>query len=167
MKHHLSTIILGSALALGGTAALASPVLASQQGNSAPATQSRLVVLTHNYFVALNHALLTRNYSNLRSVFAARATLTERSSLTLIEPTPQISTAHGRSAIINVYRHLSADVAGRPWIVGVMNQVSPSTMAVYARIAASASAPSLYSMQRLTVRSGKIVQLELTLYDEQ
>jgi hypothetical protein len=63
--------------------------------------------------VALTATLLaTGGFAALRTVFAACATLTEQSALTLTEPNPQVSTVRGRGAIITFYRHLSADVAG-------------------------------------------------------
>src|SRR5206468_369420 len=114
----------------------------------------------------LNHALVTGSFSDLRTVFAAGATLTERSSLTRTDPTPQMSTVRGQSAVIRFYRRLSAEVARSRWIVGLMNQVSPATMVVYAHTSGGPSTPSLYSLQRLIVRNGKIMSVDLTLYYE-
>jgi hypothetical protein len=68
--------------------------------------------------------------------------------------------------ILPFYRHLSADVAGGRWIVGVMNQVSPTTMVVYAHIAGDKGTTLLHSTQRLTVRNSKILSVDLTLYYE-
>jgi hypothetical protein len=151
-------------LLLAATPALPSPVLAAQQTSAVSASQSRLAAVTQSYFVALNDSLATGNFSGLRAILAARATLTERSSLTLLEPSPQITTVHGRSAVIHFYRHLSAHVAGSRWIVGVMNQVSPTTMVAYARIVGAQNTPLLYATQRLTMRSGKITSVDLTLF---
>jgi hypothetical protein len=141
----------------------ATPALASRGGIAdPPPSQSRLAAVTQSYFATLNHALATGSFAGLRVLFAARATLTERSSLT--DSSPHISTVRGRSTIIQFYRHLSADVVGSRWIVGVMNQVSPTTMLVYARIVGAQSIPLLYATQRLTMRSGKIVRVDLTVY---
>jgi hypothetical protein len=141
-----------------------SPAFASQQVSATQASQSRLAALTQSYFVALNRALVAGNVSGLRAVFAARATLTERSALTIIEPTSQVSMVHGRSAVIQFYRHLSAAIGRSRWVVGVMNQVSPTTMVAYARSVGTRRTPPVSSMQRLTMRNGTIVSVDLTLY---
>jgi hypothetical protein len=46
-----------------------------------------------------------------------------------------------------------------------MNQVSPTTTVVYARIAGAKMTASLSSMQRLTMRNGSISSLDLALYN--
>jgi hypothetical protein len=153
-----------TALLLAAIPAIQSPALASGRASAVPASQSRTAALTRSYFATLNHALATGSYSGLGKIFAARATLIERSSLTLSELRPYISTIRGRNAIIQFYRQFSADVAGSRWIVGVMNQVSPTTIVAYSRVVGAQSAPLLYAMQRLTVRNGKIARVDLTLY---
>jgi hypothetical protein len=140
------------------------PALASQQTGAVQASQSRLAALTQSYFATLNHALATSSFAGLRALFAPRATLIEQSALTLTAPSAYISTVRGQSAIVQFYRHLSTDLGGSRWIVGVMNQVSPTTMVAYARIVAAQSIPTLSSMQRLTIRNGKIARVDLTLY---
>lgn len=143
-----------------------SPALASQQVGALTANQSRLAALTQSYFAALNHALVSGSFSDLRAAFTTRATLTERSSLTRIDPTPQSSILRGQRAVIRFYRHLSAEVAGSRWIVGLMNQASPTTMVAYAHTSGGPRSHSLYSMQRLIVRNSTIVSVDLTLYYE-
>jgi hypothetical protein len=171
MKRHLSIIILSSTVALGGTSILlaATPALTSRplasRGGIAdpPVSQSRLVALTQSYFIALNDSLATGNFSGLGAIIAPAATLTERSALVHRVPFTQASAVRGRSAILRFYRHLSADFPGGHWIVGIRNQVSPTTMVVYARAASARGTQSLYSSQRVTVRNGKIVSLDLLL----
>src|SRR5437588_10560839 len=92
-------------LLLTATSPALSPALASQHVGALTAHQSRLAVLTQSYFDALNHTLVTGSFSDLRAAFAARATLTERSSLTRADPYPQVSTVRDRSAVIRFYRH--------------------------------------------------------------
>lgn len=151
-------------LLLTATPTVPSPALASQRVSTPTANRSRVAALTQSYFAALNHALVTGSFSGLRTLFAARVTLTERSSLMFTDPTSQIRTVRDRSAVIRAYRRLSANVTGSRWIVGTMNQVSPATMVVYAHTTDGQRTPSLYSTHRLSVRKGTIVRVDLTLY---
>jgi hypothetical protein len=145
------------------TTALAPPALASPRA-AEPASPSRLVELTRSYLAALNHGLATGSFSGLAAIVAPGATLTERSSLSREAQLCCATTVRGRSAIVRFYRRLSADVPGRRWIVGVMNQVSPTTMVVYTRASEGPHAPALYSSHRVAMNNGEIVSLTLTLY---
>jgi hypothetical protein len=140
-----------------------SPALKSPRVRTVPARQSPLIASTQSYIAALKHSLAAGSFSDLRAAFAAHATLTERSSITGIESTPQISTFRRQRAVIRFYRHLTADIAGSRWIVSLMNQVSPATMVVYAYTSGGRRTPPLYSVHRLVVRNRAIVSVDLTL----
>jgi hypothetical protein len=166
MSRHIVLSLGLGILLLTVTPPAPSSALASQQVIALPAHQSRLAALTQSYFAALNHALVTGSFSDLRAAFAAHATLTERSSITGIESTPEISTFRGQRAVIHFYRHLTAYVAGSRWIVSLMNQVSPATMVVYAYTSGGRRAPPVYSVHRLVVRNSAIVSVDFTLIYE-
>jgi hypothetical protein len=152
-----------NALLLTIIAAVHFPGTDIQAAHAVTPSQSRLATLTHSYFVVLNRGLATGNVSGLSSIIAPTATLTERSAMVHGAPSTQTNTIRDRSAIVRFYRHLAADFPGGHWVVGIQNQVSPTTMVVYARAAGAQGRPSLYSVQRVTVRSGKIIRLNLML----
>jgi hypothetical protein len=151
-------------LLVTGTLALPSPALASPRSSAEAAGQTHLAALTRSYFVALNRGVTTGSFSGLAAIIAPRAKLTERSLLSREAQVCCTKTVHGRSAIARFYRRLSAGLPGSRWVVGVMNQVSPATMVVYARRIGARGTPPLYSSHRVTIRNGTIVSLDLTLY---
>jgi hypothetical protein len=152
-----------AALLLTAIPAIQSPALASEGGRPDLPSPFRLAALTHSYFVALDYGQATGNFSALGAMIAPAATLTERSMLVHSDAFAETRTLRGRSAIISFYRHLAADFPGGRWIVGIRNQVSPTTVVVYARGIDAQGRPSLYSVQRVTVRNGKITRLNLVL----
>jgi hypothetical protein len=126
--------------------------------------QTRLAAMTRSYFVALNQGMRTGDFSGLTAILALGASLVERSMLPREAQVCCAVTVRGRSAIARFYRRLTADLSGTHWVVGVRNQVSPTTVVAYAHAGGTRGTPPVYSMQRLVVRSSQITSLDLTLY---
>jgi hypothetical protein len=156
------------ALALGvllltATPAAPSPVSASPQTSAVPASQSRLAELTRSYFVTLNRALATGQFSGLGAIFTARATLTARSFLTRTGPA-QTSRFRGLAGIKRYYRTYLAAFPGTHWEVDLLQPLSPTTIVAHALAVGTRASPVLYSVQRITMRNAKIIHLALALY---
>jgi hypothetical protein len=158
------TRTLGLAILLVAAAPLLPLAASAHDPGAAPRYHSQAAAVAESYVTTLNSSLATHNLRGLAALFAPHAIVTERVTRGPdgITPHSGATTVRGRASIVRFYRQLGAELSGRPWMVGTTNQISPTTIEIYAQTRSS-SFPVAYSVQRLTERNGLITQVDWTL----